>query len=121
MTHMDANWREWRLEQPFFYEAGSLGSGRVISVPVGFVTDGASVPRPLWWLLPAWGRYSRAALIHDFLCVQLNANTPHVEATTRRLADAIFYEAMGVCGTKWLVRNMMWLAVRLAAILKGDK
>jgi hypothetical protein len=118
LTHLDADWRQWRLEQPFVYEVGFLGSGRVISVPVGFVTDGASVPRPLWSLLPAWGRYSRAAVIHDYLCVLLNSGTPHAEAGTRRKADAVFYEAMKVCGVGGVVRFVMWAAVRLAGMLK---
>jgi hypothetical protein len=35
----------WRVEKPFVYEVGAKGSGRAITVPLGFVTDGASVPQ----------------------------------------------------------------------------
>jgi hypothetical protein len=34
-------------------------------MPAGFETDGASVPRLLWWLFPPIGRYLLAALVHD--------------------------------------------------------
>jgi hypothetical protein len=118
LTHLDADWRRWRVVTPLQYEVGFLGSGRLIIVPPGFETDGASVPRPLWSLLPAWGRYSRAAVVHDRLCTLLNAGTPHAEAPDRRHADAIFYEAMKVCGVSPIIRFVMWLAVRIEALLK---
>lgn len=38
-----------------------------LEVPDGFVTDGASVPRALWWLFPPTGRYFLAAVVHDYL------------------------------------------------------
>lgn len=41
------------------------GGLRVI-VPRGFVTDGASIPRPLWGLLSPFGVLLEGALIHDF-------------------------------------------------------
>ena len=31
-----------------------------------FMTDFASIPRPLWSILPQWGRYGNAAVVHDF-------------------------------------------------------
>ena len=38
-----------------------------IVVPAGFVTDYASIPRVLSWLIPPRGKYNRPAIIHDFL------------------------------------------------------
>ncbi len=119
VTELDLDWRRWRLEQPLIYEVGAEGSGLAITVPAGFITDGASVPRALWSLLPSWGSYSRAAVVHDFLCVALDRGAPLALAPTRREADAIFYEAMGVCGTPWLTRLAMWAAVRLFALAAG--
>jgi hypothetical protein len=121
LTHRDVDWREWELVTPLSYEVGFLGSGRVITVDPGFVTDGASVPQFLWVILPPWGRYSRAAVIHDLLCRLINAGTPHIEAPTRERADAIFHEAMGVLGVNRIVRFVMWTAVRLYAIWSGKK
>lgn len=38
-----------------------------LRVPAGFVTDFASIPRPLKWLFPDSINYGRAALVHDQL------------------------------------------------------
>jgi hypothetical protein len=114
MTQLDTDWRVWRIEEPLIYEVGELGSGRVIEVPTGFTTDGASIPRALWALLPTWGRYSRPAVVHDRLGKLLAAGTPHPEAPTQKHADLIFLEAMGVCDEKWIVKMALYLSVRLA-------
>ena len=41
--------------------------GERIVVPEHFVTDLASVPQWLWWIFPPFGRYLRAALVHDYV------------------------------------------------------
>ena len=38
-----------------------------IEVAEGFETDFASVPRLLWVVLPKWGKYGNAAMVHDWL------------------------------------------------------
>ena len=38
-----------------------------ITIPKGFVTDLASIPRPLWSALPRDGKYMSAAILHDYL------------------------------------------------------
>lgn len=58
----------------------------VIEVPVGFVTDFASIPRPLWTLASPHGFYSRASIIHDFLYWD--------QRCTREQADRIMLIAM---------------------------
>jgi hypothetical protein len=40
---------------------------RRVDVPVGFVTDFASVPAPFWPLLPPDGEYTYPAIVHDYL------------------------------------------------------
>jgi hypothetical protein len=113
------NWKEWRLEQPLKYEVGSLGSGRVIEAPAGMVTDGASVPRIFWSLLPTWGSYSRAAAIHDYLIGCIEAGVPHVQAPTRLAADLIFWEATGVCETPMIFRILLFAGVRITSFTHG--
>lgn len=39
----------------------------MITVPSGFVPDGASIPRILHIAIPTTGWYGRAAIIHDYL------------------------------------------------------
>lgn len=118
ITSVEAEWRVWRLEMPLVYAIGGDPARRII-VPSGYYTDGASVPRYLWGILPTWGRYSRAAVVHDYLCSRLNKGVPHPFVRTRHEADRIFLEAMGACGVNILVRYLMWGAVRLAAWWTG--
>ncbi|EOD5071623.1 TPA: DUF1353 domain-containing protein [Salmonella enterica subsp. enterica serovar Enteritidis] len=56
----------WRVHEPFEFYLSDDNSD-VISVPAGFVTDLATVPRIFWTLLPPDGKYTKAAIIHDYL------------------------------------------------------
>ena len=104
--------RRWRLVKQFSYHIGSEHSRNVVTVPKDFVTDFASIPWMFWTFLPYWGKYGKAAVIHDFLY--------QTHRRTRKEADNIFYEAMLVSGTKewkatvmyWAVRVFGWLAWR---------
>ena len=42
-------------------------TGRVITVPVGATSDGASTPREIWSFIPPFGTYWMAAFLHDYL------------------------------------------------------
>ena len=96
--------RRWKLFRSFTYHIGSKRSQDTITVPVGFVTDFASIPWVLWSWLPYWGKYGKAAVIHDYIY--------QTHCRTRAEADKIFYDAMLVSGTKsWKARLMYW-AVR---------
>ncbi len=97
--------RKWKLVLPFKYHIGYRYNKNVISVPRGFVTDFASVPWVLWTFLPSWGKYGKAAIIHDYIYQS------HVR--TRKEADEIFYEAMLVSGTPERKAKIMFWGVRL--------
>lgn len=98
----DDSGRNWTLDAAFSYDS-SVG---VITVPAGFVTDFASVPKLLWNVLPPFGRYGKAAIVHDYLYrTQGYASKP--------VADAIFLEAMKALGVPTLTRYVMFYAVRL--------
>lgn len=99
--------RRWRLTETFGY---TTRPGRRITVPAGFETDFASVPRFFWRLLPPTGEgipYGKAAVIHDFLY-----RTSTIDVT-RKQADGIFFDAMTDLGVGNFTRHAMWLAVRL--------
>jgi Protein of unknown function (DUF1353) len=56
------------LKAPISWRPGrGQGVFKPVNVPVGFVTDFASIPRPFWSLLPPEGEYAYAAILHDFL------------------------------------------------------
>lgn len=83
-------------------------------VPAGFLTDGASVPRPFWWCIPPWGPYGQAAVLHDILCetkTMFKNDIPY--QITRKEADYIFRDAMKAAQVNVVLRNVMFLAVRL--------
>ena len=72
--------RKWVLGRDLSYTTEDLTSGDVealksvgvniinktVTVPIGFVTDLASVPRAMWWLIAPFD-IARAAIIHDLL------------------------------------------------------
>jgi hypothetical protein len=44
-----------------------LSDGKIITIPKGFVFNGSSSPRFLWWIFPSYGNFFFAALVHDYL------------------------------------------------------
>jgi hypothetical protein len=81
-------------------------------VPVHQGTDFASVPRVFVWFIPRYGRYTKAAILHDYLCsVAVPAGR-----ISRIDADGIFRQAMRELGVPFLRRWIMWAAVRLGAL-----
>mgnify|MGYP000882554979 FL=1 len=68
-------------------------NGYDIKVFRGFITDGASVPKSLQWLYNPFGKYIKAAVIHDYLYSTYN-NT----GINRTLADKIFKNIMKETG-----------------------
>jgi len=97
----------WRLLVPLVYVSDLLG--KTVTVPAGFVTDFASVPRlPLTYLL-AGDKAHEAAVAHDYL---YTTHAVDGSPVTRAQADAVFREAISALRGKapgWL----MWLAVRV--------
>ncbi len=93
------------LMREFGYDVGAEGRQDQITVPVGFETDFASVPRPFWAILPKWGKYGNAAVIHDWLYWE--------QERPRPAADAVLLEGMVVLGVSAVVRQTIYTAVRL--------
>lgn len=83
-----ADWDYYYLKDKLEWHSDADPSIRV-TVPVGFVTDLASVPRVFWSLLPPTARFSYPAIIHDYLYwLQMK---PFDE---RAAADKVLKEAM---------------------------
>lgn len=111
------DWEYRKLVKPFVYKMSDIS--RSITVPAGFITDFASVPRPLWAVLPPWGNYGPAAVIHDFLySVKRQEYVPDPDEPdktvkiTRKIADRIFLRAMKDCGVNIFRRQVIYRAVR---------
>jgi hypothetical protein len=99
------NGRRIILTQALMYVSDLL-DGACVIVPEGFNSDLASVPRGLWNLIPPWGPYADAAVVHDFL-YQTQLIKP------RSFVDSIFLEAMAVKQCRWAQRWVIYLGVRV--------
>lgn len=104
------------LYKGFTYHVGDLQSGIKIVVPEGFTTDFASSPRILWNLIPPYGKYGKAAVLHDFLYEAVRR-----KRFTRVVADALFLEAMSVLGVGRVKRLLMYWGVRVFGVFSVKK
>ena len=91
--------------EPFDFHVGEYPSDEIITVPNGFVTDLASIPRALWSIFPPHGPWANAAVIHDYLY-----STGYKD---KRYADQVFLEAMKVLQVPKVTRTLMYWAVRM--------
>jgi hypothetical protein len=87
----------WKLVQDLAYRSDVLKL--TVIVPAGFLTDFASTPQALWCDLPPTGKYTPAAVLHDYAYFE--------QFCTREQADAMLFEAMGELGVdsrrRWLI------------------
>ena len=97
--------QKWRTLREFTYFLGNELSYESITVPEGFVTDFASVPKGLWNIFPPDGIYSQAAVLHDYLYQK--------KIYSRKKSDQIFLEAMEVLGVSLWKRRIMYRALRM--------
>ena len=98
------NGRKWEVMREFEYYVDWEGKKDLIKVPKGFITDFASVPRLFWIILPPDGKYTQAAVLHDYLY-----STPRL----RKESDRIFKNAMKVLGVPMWKYGIMFSAVRM--------
>lgn len=107
---------KWRVTAAFEYRLGVPDSEELVHVPVGFITDFASVPRGLWNLLPPTGPYGKAAVIHDWLYqnqVILTRACGGIRWADRAEADHILLEGMEVLGVGRWTRYTIYAGVRV--------
>ena len=102
----------WETLRPLIYHARV--DDFVVPEPEG--TDFASVPRIFVWFLPRYGRYTKAAILHDYLW---RVVVPGGQLS-RLQADGIFRQAMRELNVPFLRRWIMWAAVRWGALAKPD-
>ena len=91
--------RTFILHEPLHYEGGT--------VPIGFVTDGASIPRSLWWAFSPTGRAFGAAIIHDYHYQHSTGTRKHVDQYFRFLLKQLNFGLF--------LRNGFYRAVRIGA------
>lgn len=95
--------QNWSLIEGFEYHVGKYPSEEIITVPVDFITDFASVPKMFHWIISPKGKHTKAAVIHDY-CYE-------TELYSKFKSDRIFLEAMKVLNVKLWKRIIMFSAV----------
>jgi hypothetical protein len=94
---------EWTLVAPLVYQSDV--AGQTFTIPVGFQTDLASVPRvPIaYWL--TGGTANMPAVVHDWLYT--------FKPIPRWMCDAVLKEASAVVGVEPWRYWLMWAGVRI--------
>ena len=91
-----------------------------VTIPAGYMSDGASVPQLLWWFLPPWGdRATFAALLHDYLLDRLQGfetGGAVAGATDRVTCDGQFLEALLSLKVPAWRAYLVWTGVRAHSI-----
>ena len=102
LDHVDKTSNKFRLASDFVVYVDKYR----IQAFRGFMTDGASIPRPFWCFAPpVAGKYLEAAIIHDLLYAT------HV--LDRKTADKIFLELMIYLGVRKIKARVMYRIVRM--------
>jgi hypothetical protein len=104
----------WALLEDVRYR----GRDQVFTVPAEFLTDFASVPRAVTWLVPTTGRYLRAAVLHDWLLCTIGITSGVISP---RDADGVFRRVMRELGVPVVRRWLMWAGVRWGALVDRER
>lgn len=100
---------QWQTTEAIVYD----GRTERFVIPAGYVTDFASVPAIVVWLIPRFGRYTPAAILHDYL----------ITDGPRELAwndvDGLFRRVMRELGVSTPRRWLMWAGVRWGSLFGG--
>ncbi len=110
----------WRVMDDFRFYIGDSAEGGWVFVPAGYLTDGASVPRLFWNIIPPWGSYGQAAVVHDIVCEYLSVTKDGKPSpVTRAECDKILLQAMEVIGVPWATRTAIYGAVCAYRLISG--
>lgn len=95
----------WKNLEQFEYHVGDYPSEEIITVPVDYVTNFASVPRIFWAIISPIDNHAKAAVVHDYLYDS--------GRYTRKRSDEIFLEALNVLDVKTWKKHCLFYGVRL--------
>lgn len=104
--------RRWILLEGLRYEGAKDKGGDCFEVPPGYITDFASVPRVLIALIPVFGKYTPAAILHDRL---LTDYLPQGLISSVD-ADGVFRRVLRELKVPTVKRWLMWTGVRWGAV-----
>lgn len=102
----------WRLTAPMIYIDDVLGKREA---PVGFITDGGSIPLIAQGFINPYGKGLPAFVIHDW--------EYGTQTISRDEADGLLKRMLSDCGENWLDDDIQFDAVRIggASAWESDK
>ena len=105
---------QWKLLSDLtFYTEKFRGT---CTARAGYACDFASIPKVIGSLVPKYGGFNAAAVIHDAaLTNDLYADTGERQTWTRGYANDLFAEGLKATGVSWWRRSLMVAAVRMFA------
>ncbi len=102
----------YEIREPFSYRSSVL-YGHIVTVPAGYVTDFASIPRIAWNILdPESPIIGWPSVIHDWLYSN-HGKLPDGFTYARENADEVLREAMELQGAGAFIRSAVFNAVQL--------
>lgn len=126
--------RTWKLLTDLEWE-GKYGD--VFVVEAGSLTDFATVPWFTQWLIPRTGAWTKAAVVHDKMCDQINEDYriiqewgkdpksvpfPWVPPVFNSVdADGVFRKNARELGTDRIRSELLWMGVRLGALVSNSR
>jgi hypothetical protein len=109
VVSLEPNGRRWKLEEDFTYYTEIFKDKGIdryyITVPAGFETDFASIPKIFMPFLKWRDKFNKAAVVHDYLY-----STKEVD---RKTADRIFLEGLVILGIPKWKAYLFYIVVRL--------
>lgn len=108
----------WRVAKAFRFYIGHENSDEYSLVQKCFETDLASIPRAAQLFIPKLGKFNQAAVLHDHdyragYYTRLITSIPTPVKLTRKKADQILLEAMGVLGVRRWRKYAIYYGVRV--------
>jgi hypothetical protein len=93
--------KTWEIVKPFRYVDSEFG---IITVPSGFRTDYASIPKLFWSIVGSPSNYAPASAVHDYLY--------RGRILKRKQADEVFFRAMIDSDISHETAYLFYVAVR---------
>lgn len=121
------NGKTFVVTMPF---KGLRGDGSLVSVPAGFTTDLATIPRLAQMMVPKLGKFNQAAVTHDWLYHQPlifevrthgKGEVVFSRACDRAEADLVLLEGMKEAGVRLTRRQLIYWTVRAGGWVAWNK
>ena len=110
--------KNWALDQKMVWQGNPKHGGDIITIPRGFITDFASIPKIFHSWMGPMGIYMRAAILHDWLLRLLRMGMSKVSA---RDIDGIFRKVCQDEGVNVFLARQLWVGVRLGALRTPER